>query len=205
MSATDYEEEEEVDSDDDAAYVVSSEASSNSDGEARESKRARLCLMMKSKASSSKKRPGPACSKNKAKPKALFPKVRRPALPEGLLGSDAELESDDAESEGYEPLEIAPLLEEAAAEVIPETQPDSQSDFRVVPPSLPGHQQCAAHVLHHVSVDVDNVLSSLAGEELEGRPGSFLGALAKLGQLWRMKWKSSLVSIEFFSSSFKLR
>ena len=127
MSATDYEEEEEVDSDDDAAYVVSSEASSNSDGEARESKRARLCLKLKSKASSSKKRPGPACSKNKAKPKTLFTKVRRPPLPDGLLGSDAELESDDAEYEGYEPLEIAPLLEEAAAGVVPDRATDKHA------------------------------------------------------------------------------
>ena len=191
MSTTDCEEEVMMNSDDDVACVVSSAASSDSDGEARKSKRARSCLKLKTKTSFSK---------------TNFTKVsaRRTALPDGLLGSDAELESDDAEDEGYEPLEIAPLLTEAASIVdTPATpwQPDSLSDFPVIPPNLPGHQQCAAHVLHHVSVDVDNALSSLAGEELEGRPASFLCALTKLGQLWRVKRESSLVSIEFLLQS----
>ena len=81
MSTTDCEEEVMMNSDDDVACVVSSAASSDSDGEARKSKRARSCLKLKTKTSFSK---------------TNFTKVsaRRTALPDGLLGSDAELESD---------------------------------------------------------------------------------------------------------------
>ena len=72
-----------------------------------------------------------------------------------------------------------------------ETQPrEDSNELR-----LPGHQQCATHVLHLVSGDVDTALGKLKEGELEGRPEAYRSAMGKLGVLWRVKRKSSQASM----------
>ena len=133
---------------------------------------------------------------------------KRP-LPTGLVDSDAsDSDAGDREADGdYQPLEIGPLLNRTTvADTLdafgPDTQETLPGDNQETQPRedsnelrLPGHQQCAAHVLHLVSGDVDTALGKLKEGELEGRPEAYRSAMGKLGVLWRVKRKSSQASM----------
>lgn len=112
---------------------------------------------------------------------------------------------DDSEDEES----AAPPLPPSVADLL-DAVPDLDDDATCIPdtirwdeslPTLPPHQQCCAHLLNNVLAnDVEKCLSELRNSHDVGgaaKANAYQTGMKKLQALWRLKAKSTLVSVMF--------
>ena len=185
------------DSDDDPDYLITVSSGDERAASQRSPKRARVVKDAKKGAGKSRGK-GPAKKSKK--------RTQKKAKKSATAASEEEWSA--TSDEEYEPVAITGVLDQTAGRPALEDSSDDDDqvpeelDTQVVEvdedtqeldiKTLPGHQQCGSHVLHHVPADVEKCL---AKAEPVGKLVHFNRGMAKLKVLWRAKRKSSLVSI----------